>query len=298
MFQRNPMATLVQWTLSLCLVAGVAQAQANPELGEVGGTAQGGTTTPVAAGTQATWQPPAQTAPTGDAQANTDVTTDAPVGDSDHAGVVGTLGIGFFGVMDVPAMGCTGAACPDTAATANAVSAPTLGLRYWLQEDLGIEAALGFNISSSGASTTPPAGAAFDTNGPSYVAVALHGGLPLVMAHSGHFALEIIPELNFGIASGSLDDTSPANLDVTLGGMLFELGARAGAEIQFGFIGIPQLALQGTIGAHLRYEGRSATVTGAGGPTDISTSSFRFGTSVQGEPWDIFTGAITAIYYL
>ena len=292
MLQRNIMAKLAQGTFVLCLGAGVAQAQANPELGDTGGSAQVGTST----GAQGTWQPPATTQPAAtDAAATT--TEEAPAGDSDHAGVVGTFGIGFFGTTDVPVAGCNvaAAACPD--ATAATVSAPTLGIRYWMSHNMGIEAALGFNITSGSTTTTPPAGAAIDTNDPSYVAFALHGGLPLVLADSGHFAFEVVPELNFGIASGSWDDTSAANADVDLGGMMFQLGARAGAEVQFGFIDIPQLSLQATIGAHLGLESRSATINGAGGKTEVSRSSFGFGTSIQGEPWDIFTGALTAIYY-
>ena len=301
MLHRNETGILVLFTLSLCLVAGLAQAQANPELGEVGGSAQVGASTDTGTTAQAqgtTWQPPTnnQVAAANDTDTAAANTADTEAtGDSDHAGVVGTFGVGFFGTLDIPAMGC--AAGPGCTDTAFGVTAPTLGVRYWMAHNMGIEAALGFNISSSGTTTTPPAGAATDTNGPSYVGFGLHGGLPLVFADTGHFAFELVPELNFGIATGSLDDTSAANADVDLSGLLFELGARVGAEIHFGFIDIPQLALQGTVGAHLRVESRSSTLNTAGGATEFSASSFRFGTDLQGEPWDIFTGAISAIYY-
>jgi hypothetical protein len=172
------------------------------------------------------------------------------------------------------------------------VSAPTLGVRYWLQDWLGIEAALGIGIESSGTTLEDDDGSA-TTNGPSLFALALHGAVPLVFAASHHFAFEVIPELNIGFATGGIDDESPANNDVDVSGVLLEIGARVGAEIQFGFIDIPQLALQATVGLHLRYEGRSQSV----GDTDTSNHFFRFGTSIQGEPWDIFQGNISAIYY-
>jgi hypothetical protein len=165
---------------------------------------------------------------------------------------------------------------------------------------MGVEGALGFAISSGGTETTvtgPAGGGSGEVNDISYVGFALHGGLPLVFASSQHFTFQVVPELNFGIASGSWDDTTMANADVDLSGLMFEVGARVGAEIHFGFIDIPQLSLQGTVGAHLGVTNRGSTVTAGGTETETSQSSFRFGTSLQGEPWDIFTGNLTAIYY-
>jgi hypothetical protein len=298
MLRRNESGTLVGLAILLSLGSSVALAQQNPELGETGGTATGtaGASTSAGASAGGTWQPPTGTQVEA---ANDNTAVDPQVetaasGDTDHQSVTGHFGVGFLGVMGVPAAGCNpGAGCAlDFGYT---VSAPTIGLRYWLQEGLGIEVALGIGIESSGSTvtTTGAAGTTTDTNGPSLVAFALHGGLPLVFAESKHFAFELIPELNFGFATGSWDDTSAANADLDLSGLLFELGARVGAEIQFGFIDIPQLSLQGTVGLHLRVENRSAST--AGGET--SAGNFRFGTTMQGEPWDIFTGALAAIYY-
>jgi len=101
------------------------------------------------------------------------------------------------------------------------------------------------------------------------------------------------------VASGSFEipgttaDTS---------GMLIEAGAKAGAEIHFGFIDIPELSLQGSVGLLVRHESRSVdtTVAVAAAPPTTATveqSSTFFGTGVDGEPWDVFTGSIAAIYY-
>jgi hypothetical protein len=267
----------------------------NPELGDVGASGQVSTTQTTTtqswpAGSQPASPPPAAgTTTTTTTTDNTVTTTEIPNRwpDTDHGSVVGHFGVGFFGVLAVPVAGPGNT--PDFTET---VSAPSLGVRWWMQDWLGIEAALGIGIESSG-TTVETDGDSAQANGPSFFALALHGGLPLVFASSKHFAFEVIPELNIAFATGGVDDESAANNDVDVSGVLLEVGARVGAEIQFGFIDIPQLALQATVGLHLRYEGRSQSV----GDTDTSSHSFRFGTSVNGEPWDIFQGNLSAIYY-
>lgn len=279
--------------VSLWLVAGGASAQVDPEVGDVGvqgqaSTTHSTTTTSQAwpAGTQSTSPPPAATTTT--TETTTTTTISNRFVDTDHGSVVGHFGVGFFGVVNVPVAGFgMNVDLPD-----GSVSAPTLGARYWMQDWLGIEAALGLGIESSD-TTIDDGGDTATTNGPSFFALALHGAVPLVFAASKHFAFEVIPELNIGFATGGVDDESQANNDRDLSGFLLELGARVGAEIQFGFIDIPQLALQATVGLHLRYEGRSQSL----GDTDTSNHQFRFGTTMQGEPWDIFQETITAIYY-
>jgi hypothetical protein len=260
----------------------------NPELGDVGAQGQVSASTSTTT-TQTTAVPPATTTTT---TTTTDTTTtDANIPNrfagTDHGSVVGRFGVGFFGVLSVPVAGPGNT--PDFDRT---VSAPTIGGRYWLQDWLGIEAALGLGIESSG-TTIENDGDEAQQNGPSFFALALHGGLPLVFAASKHFAFEVIPELNVGFATGGIDDESAANNDIDVSGFLLEVGARVGAEIQFGFIDIPELALQATVGMHLSYTGRSQSE----GDTDTSHHTLRFGTTMQGEPWDIFQGNISAIYY-
>jgi hypothetical protein len=206
--------------------------------------------------------------------------------ESDHAAVVGHFGVGFFGVQTVPVMGCDTGAVLCAAVGDATVSAPTIGARYWLSEGLGIEAALGLNVTSSEAGALQTSAFGF----------ALHGGVPLALAHSGHFVFQVVPQINFGIASGSYEVPGTTS-DVS--GLLIEAGAKAGAEIHFGFIDIPQLSLQGTVGLMVRHESRSADTT-AGTPAVTATveqSQTLFGTTVDDEPWDIFIGSITAVYY-
>jgi hypothetical protein len=133
-----------------------------------------------------------------------------------------------------------------------------------------------------------------EVNDPSLFGLALHAGLPLVFATSSHFAFEVIPELNVGFVSGG---QQLASGDVDLSGVLLQIGARVGAEIQFGFIDIPQLALQATVGLHLSYTGTSASVDSPAGNAEVSRSNLSFGTTVQSTPWDIFRSNVAAIYY-
>jgi hypothetical protein len=283
-------------------LAASLHAQPDPESGDVvpaaqaqgqyGGSVQGGVQP------EGSWQPPAgqmqppmqqpmQPMPDGSMPPpDAGYQESAPVSDSDHAAVVGRFGVGFFGVLAVPIMACDTAAALCAALGNGSAPAPSIGLRYWLSEGMGIEAALGLNITSSEAGVLQTG--AF--------ALAVHGGVPLALAHSGHFVFQIVPQLNFGIASGSYE-VPGTTADVS--GLLIEAGAKAGAEIHFGFIDLPQLSLQGTVGLMVRHESRSVDTTTAlpMATTTAEQSQTFFGTGVDGEPWDIFTGAIAAVYY-
>ena len=61
----------------------------------------------------------------------------------------------------------------------------------------------------------------------------------------------------------------------------------------FGFIGIPELALSATIGVQFEYL-RNTQSTGG---TDATDTTLSISTTVQNNPWDIFTGNVSARYY-
>jgi len=222
----------------------------------------------------------------------------AATGDSDHDGVIGTFGIGLLGTTFFP-VGCANGGEPGcTSPIAGGpgggvpigtapVPAPIIGARYWINEMIGIDAGIGLGIFSLGGSA--PGG---NVNRPNYNAFALHGGVPLALASSGHFAFEVIPEMNIGFSNWSLDVTGAPSQSGS--GFHFDVGARAGAEIQFGFIGIPKLALQGTVGLSFFTESTKFD-PGAGGAYKLSQTGIS--TTVQGNPWDIFRASIAALYY-
>ena len=56
---------------------------------------------------------------------------------------------------------------------------------------------------------------------------------------------------------------------------------------------MPQLSLQGGIGLRLNMDSTSAEAAGV----EQTTSNMTLGTTVNGDPWDIFTSSISALYY-
>jgi len=72
-----------------------------------------------------------------------------------------------------------------------------------------------------------------------------------------------------------------------------DVGARAGFELFFGFIGIPELSLNATVGAQFSMRKVSTDSSGL----TISDTSLGFSTTVQNNPWDIFAGNVAARYY-
>jgi hypothetical protein len=192
-------------------------------------------------------------------------------GGTDHSLVVGHLAVGYLGRPGVPVG--SGAAL---------VNAPVIGVRYWLDPGLGLDLGLGFGFQNSSQTQN---GTSVD--GPSHWAFVLHGGVPLALASGRHYTFEIVPEANIGLGGGGTDAATDH-------GFLLDLGARAGAEIQFGFIGLPELALQGSVGAMLSVASSSTTPDGG---EKTGSSNLSFNTTVYNSPWGIFTNSLTALYY-
>ncbi len=267
--------------LGLLVFSNAVFAQDDPEAGDIGeeedtgsvggewgGTLEGQTSTSTDSASQ--WQADS-TATTSDSDSSTSLSG------SDHDSVVGSVGIGFFGINEIPV------GIDPNAPDEDSISAPTIGLRYWLSSLLGVEVAVGIGITSN---STESGGVSVDQ--PSHFAFALHGGIPLALAHTGHFAFEVIPDLNFGVSTGSSEG------DVDYSGLLLQVGGRLGAELQFGFVDVPQLSLLTSFGVHFSYESRT-TSTAAG---DASQSRVFFGTTIGSEPWRSFMGSINLLYYL
>ena len=222
----------------------------------------------------------------------------APTGNSEHDDMVGHLAIGFLGRNTIP----YGVAAAGGAAFAEA-QVPVVGVRYWLDPLLGLD--LGAGLWMGGASTeqTNPAGVTGPSvSGPRPTAFMLHAGVPLALASSKHFAFELIPEANFGYAKLAGDAALNINGNGTTkeAGTHFDLGARAGAEIHFGFIGIPQLSLVGSVGLRFQYDKLTTETNPVGGAglTTTSASTWSLGTTVNESPWNIFVSNVTALYYL
>jgi hypothetical protein len=209
--------------------------------------------------------------------------TQAVAGDSDHERVVGSLAVGYLGRRGM--LVGTG---PDEALQTE-VNAPIVGVRYWISDLLGIDAGLGFGFVSDSGSV-----GGTDTDEPSSLAFLIHGGVPLSLASTGHFSFQIVPELNIGFANWSQEQGG--GNDFSGSGFHLDVGARAGAEIHFGFIGVPQLSLQGSVGLLLALDSTSWEDEAVAG-SDLEASRLSFGTTVGDNPWNIFTSNVAALYY-
>jgi hypothetical protein len=203
-------------------------------------------------------------------------------GGSDHDMWIGHVGVGWFGTVDVP-VGPVGAAATP------ALPTPAVGVRYWATPVVGIDVGLGLFTNSGSQNVQPINTTTDDTSRTTFL---LHGGIPLALGGSNHFSFQITPELDVGFGSGTVHNPAPlANTD--LSGFLLQVGARAGAEVYFGFIGIPQLSLDASVGVFLQSASGKTTT----GPNSTKHSTMVIGTSNVASPWDIFRKDIAARYY-
>ena len=274
----------------LSLGVGEALAQEPPP---AGGTVEGSVSAPPPVEEPVSAPPPALAPPPPPPQetstASTVATTDARAeeGGTDHDSVVGRFAIGYMGVSQIPLAGGLGGG----GLTRQDLNAPVIGARYWINRLVGVD--FGVGLALTGGSTEVTTGATTTTvDRPGQFGMAFHGGVPLALAYGKHYTFEVIPEANFGFASSSINGGPPAG-NTDLSGMRLDIGARAGAEVHFGFIGVPQLSLVATIGLYLRHQ-RVSAEQGGNSATDVSTT---FGTSVQSDPWALFVNNISALYY-
>lgn len=254
-------------------------------LGAVSASAQDLTTTQVA---------PSTTTTTGASVTDTS-------GPTDHSVVVGHLGLRYFGSADMPALSFTG----GMASQGGSQAVHTVGARYWLNNSLGIEAGLGIGFTSGSNTRTVQSGGNTmqqSSDNPNFFGLGLQVGLPIMIAEAKHLAIHLDPYLYFrygtsGITTGSGTSTT----DNTLSAVQFGLGANAVAELQFGFIGLPQLGLQAQFGFGLAYNSNSfkSVVLSTNDTTTASSSGFGIGTTVGPHYGldQIISGSISAVWY-
>jgi hypothetical protein len=228
--------------------------------------------------------------------------SDDEVSVSDHDRFIKHLGITYFDITSLPianplaANGGGPPALTPGGITSSTVAAPVVGFRYWLQRTIGIDVGLGLGFAG-GSQEAVTNGAATTVNKVGTAGFALHAGLPIVIYEGRHYAFLVIPEFTIGGASGKLTPTTtPGNIaapEQDLSGFLLDAGGKVGAEIYFGFIGLPELALQATAGLSYR---RSVFKLSSDG-NSASDGTTTFGTDVQSDPWAIFTNNVSATYY-
>lgn len=268
--------------LSVALVSSIASAQ--------GGTDPATTPAPAPAG-----YPPAPAAPVAAAPAPapapvTTTTTTTTDGGTDFSKIVGRIGIGYMGQYDVP----IGQAGQAGANATRSVPTQMIGVRYFFSERFGIDVGFGLGVLSG----STKVGAA-STDNPSTLGVSLKAGVPIVIASSSHYSFFFEPQALFGFAGETIKSLTPTTqADIKNSGMRFTLGAAAGALVQFGFIGIPQLTLDATVG--IAIPDIQSRTTESGAPTAVTktTSSSTLITTYTGhQPWNIFHTNVAAIYH-
>lgn len=211
--------------------------------------------------------------------------------EDDHMRVVGNMGVGFMGMTLVPV------GSPGTPVTMDTVSAPALGIRYWLGELIGLD--VGIGLGYIGGTTTASRGMGADPSSfpdNNAFAMAFHVGVPLVLFHAEHYKFLIVPEVNLGFSTGTAFGGASTD-DQGRNGIVFQLGGRVGTEIHFGFMDIPQLSLQASVGLFFEYRSAGLGDSESGTQLGGSRNVISLGTTVEGEPWDILLGALSALFY-
>jgi len=207
-----------------------------------------------------------------------------PREETDGEKAIGRWGLAFFGVRSL-AFGTFNAA-------PNNVDVYTIGVRRWMQPSPGATRTWGFDaglglVTGNVTHEAPVAGAAV-TYKASALGLSLHLGLPVALARGRHINFIALPEANILYATGGNDYPGPTRTQWK--GYGFDVGARAGFELFFGFLGMPQFALEGTVGVALNYNAASGKL----GNAETKDSSWRFGTD---KPLGFVIGNIAAIYY-
>jgi hypothetical protein len=225
--------------------------------------------------------------------------------------MVGRFAIGYLGMRSMligagfgsEAVGGTGEQPTNT------VNAPVIGIRFWATRMVGIDGGIGFYTNWGSNSTDlryplDPTASQANPNGTNApvsttlsgtTAFLVHVGVPLALAGAKHFSFQVTPEANIGFATQSVKSTNPlAPSDVSNTGLHFDVGARAGAEVHFGFIGVPQLSLQGGVGLLFAID---STKTSQGAAGESSRSRGSISTTVNDNPWNIFISNVAALYY-
>lgn len=217
-----------------------------------------------------------------EASTSTPTTTAASSGSekADHDLVVGKIGIGYLGSIGTP-LGAGG----------GSLTAHIIGMRMWFNPGMGLTAGLGFGTTTGSSSRDGT-----NTDAPAASTFALKGGLPIALTTGKHYAFVIEPQLVFGYATQTQNITGGGTVEST--GYRFALGGTAGGEIHFGFMGIPELSLIGSVGlAFDTLGGKTKTSPPGGGGSEQAFSATSVSTFTRENPWDIFKANVSAVYY-
>ncbi len=188
--------------------------------------------------------------------------------------------IGYTGLSQVPV------GLPVAGNNAGSdMTVPAIGLRYWLSPTLGIDVGLGLGWTGGSMSVGD---VSMDKS--SVFGFILQGGLPMALTTRRHVSFQVIP---FAAVAHGGTSVGSGTYGTDYSGTRIDVGVRAGFELFFGFIGIPELALSATVG--IQFESRKYSISTQGFSQNDTT--YGLVTTVQNNPWDIFAGNVAARYY-
>ena len=231
-------------------------------------------------------------------------------GPSEHEELSGHFGLGYLGARFVPAatlgagktviINSQGDAVLDIGV--DEVTVPMFGVRYWFGKRVGLDLGLGFNVASGSVSREipnpdPTLNRSTDDSAPSTKAFVGHLALPISVYSIKYLNVLLLPELDVGFSGSTYSNfelsTNGEGLDLKLGGLLVGAGARVGAELSWGFLGLPQVSLQAAFGLRVEYRRQTGTI----GDAKEVVSGTEFGTSWYDGPWDTLAGSLGVFYY-
>ncbi len=217
------------------------------------------------------------------------------------------VGFGFFGtsLIDEPFIGpfvFTGAILTP----ARPLSVPLVGARWWTPwavgpiKRVGLEAAFGV-ASTSGSRSTANLMGQLVSDTDTHLGFAVHLSVPLALASTEHTVIFFAPEFRYTADTITPSGTVPLNPGARAGqtaaSLATDLSLRAGLELFFGFIQLPNLSIEASIRVGIRWLQVTSLPNGQMGGPQVDDSVL-VNTSLVNNVFDLFTGSISAKYYL
>ena len=202
------------------------------------------------------------------------------------------VGIGSFGHRSVPIFTSTGSETAPAAGPDGVAQVALITGRWWATQTVGVDVGLG--VLLEGTSVEQSSGSDATTfNVPEVGAFLLHVGVPWAVTQNENVTMLVIPSLELGVTNRTTDNEAQPEQPLQESGFLFAVNVRAGAEVHLGFIGLPQVAIESTIGVGAAVE-LSAV---AQDDQKVSQSRTRIVMPVATTPLDLFLSQLAIRYY-
>ena len=126
---------------------------------------------------------------------------------------------------------------------------------------------------------------AVQTNSPTSFGIAVTAGVPITLTAHRHINFHVAPFIGFAQGVSSLDVYVPNQppTSYVLSNTIFRLGGRAAAEVHLGFLGLPQVSIEASLGLYLQYRATNNQTAQNGTVTSTGSGAFELGTSL-GQP--------------